>query len=58
MNKKVKLQVAADFLKPEELIEYVEAVGDKIDIIELGTPYLIMYGATIIKNIGGSQLNN
>ena len=51
MNKKVKLQVAADFLKPEELIEYVEAVGDKIDIIELGTPYLIMYGATIIKNI-------
>lgn len=50
-NKKIKLQVAMDTLAPTELVAYLEKAKECLDIIELGTPYLLVHGASVINDI-------
>ena len=47
----MKLQIAIDTLSPEDTLEFLAKAKDWIDIVELGTPYLLRYGADIIKDI-------
>lgn len=47
----MKLQIAADTLLPEELLDYFEKANQWIDILELGTPFLLRYGADIIAGL-------
>ncbi len=47
----MKLQIAMDTLAPEELLELFEKVKDCVDIVELGTPYVLQYGVGIIEEI-------
>lgn len=44
----MKLQVAMDTLNPQELITFFEKIKKWVDIVELGTPYLLRYGTDII----------
>lgn len=47
----MKLQIAADTLSPDELLEYFSEAKNYIDILELGTPFLLQYGAEIISKL-------
>ena len=40
----MKLQLALDDLTWEEALQLMDKVGDQVDIIELGTPFLMEYG--------------
>lgn len=46
-----KLQLAADTLEPEALLHMLGELQNYVDILELGTPYLLQYGAGIIEDI-------
>ena len=48
---KTKLQLAVDVLTPEELLELFPKLHEYVDIIELGTPFLLKYGAGIIPKL-------
>lgn len=48
---KTKLQLAVDVLTPEELLELFPKLHEYVDIIELGTPFLLKYGAGIIPEL-------
>lgn len=48
---KTKLQLAVDVLTPEELLKLFPKLHDHVDIIELGTPFLLKYGAGIIPEL-------
>ncbi|MFD3260727.1 3-hexulose-6-phosphate synthase [Paenibacillus lentus] len=45
----MKLQLALDELKLEEALEFAEKVKDYIDIIEIGTPFVIAEGMNAVK---------
>lgn len=47
----MKLQIAMDTLAPGELLELFEQVKDCVDIVELGTPYVLQYGVGIMEEI-------
>ena len=47
----MKLQVAMDTLSPEELLEFLEKIKGYVDIVELGTPFVLQYGVGIIDDI-------
>ncbi len=47
----MKLQIAMDVLEPEALIKLFKEIKDWVDIVELGTPYLLRHGANIIRRI-------
>src|SRR5690625_4007814 len=40
----MKLQLALDELKLDEALEFMEQVKDNIDIVEIGTPFVIAEG--------------
>ncbi|MGI6070696.1 MAG: 3-hexulose-6-phosphate synthase [Blautia sp.] len=50
-NKKMKLQVAMDTISPDKLEAYLENAKEYLDIVELGTPYLLVHGVSIIHKI-------
>ncbi|MGZ7442092.1 3-hexulose-6-phosphate synthase [Paenibacillus sp. TH7-28] len=45
----MKLQLALDELKLEEALEFAEKVKDYIDIIEIGTPFVIAEGMNAVR---------
>lgn len=45
----VKLQLAIDDLNWEEALELMDKTGDQVDIIELGTPFLMEYGMEAVR---------
>ncbi|GIP59614.1 3-hexulose-6-phosphate synthase [Paenibacillus sp. FSL W8-0186] len=45
----MKLQLALDELRLEEALEFAEKVKDYIDIIEIGTPFVIAEGMNAVK---------
>lgn len=47
----MKLQIAMDTLEPEALLEFLRQVHPYVDIVELGTPYILQYGVGIIEEI-------
>ncbi|MDO4323016.1 MAG: 3-hexulose-6-phosphate synthase [Lachnospiraceae bacterium] len=47
----MKLQIAMDTLPPDKLLELFQEVQEYVDIIELGTPYVLQYGVGIIEDI-------
>lgn len=46
-----KFQLAADTLNPEQLIKMIKEIHAYVDILELGTPYLLRYGTDIIEKV-------
>lgn len=48
---KAKLQLAVDTLTPGKLLELFPKLHPYVDIIELGTPFLLKYGAEIIPSL-------
>ena len=47
----VKLQVALDTFSPERILSYLREAGAYMDIVELGTPFVLKYGVEIIPRI-------
>jgi len=47
----VKLQLALDDWGLEESIRLVEKVGDDVDIIEVGTPFMMVYGLEAVRRL-------
>lgn len=45
----MKLQLALDDLTWEEALQLMDKVGDQVDIIELGTPFLMEYGMEAVR---------
>ena len=45
----MKLQLALDDLTWEEAMQLMDKVGDQVDIIELGTPFLMEYGMEAVR---------
>ena len=45
----VKLQLAIDDLSWEEALELMDKAGKQVDIIELGTPFLMEYGMEAVR---------
>lgn len=45
----MKLQLALDELKLEEALEFAERVKDYVDIIEIGTPFVIAEGMNAVR---------
>ena len=48
---RTKLQVAMDMVSPEELMRLTGEIENYVDILELGTPYLLKYGTGVIEEI-------
>lgn len=48
---RTKLQVAMDVVSPEELMRLTGEIKNYVDILELGTPYLLKYGTEVIEEI-------
>ena len=48
---RAKLQLALDTLSIDQAIELVEKVGDQIDIIEAGTPFIMEEGLHIVRKL-------
>ena len=44
----MKLQLALDDITLEDALSLVRTVRDYIDIIEIGTPFVIEYGLSLI----------
>lgn len=47
----IKLQIALDDLSLEESLEMIEKVKDNIDIVEVGTPFIMQYGMEPVRQI-------
>ena len=45
----MKLQLALDEMKLNEALEFVERVKEYVDIIEIGTPFVIDEGMNAVK---------
>ncbi len=48
---KIKLQIAMDILSRQELVLLLKKINSYVDIVELGTPYLLTYGTDVIRDI-------
>lgn len=51
MNGKLKIQLAVDRVSIQKAIEYVKAVGEDIDIVEVGTSLIKDYGLVSVKTV-------
>lgn len=47
----MKLQLALDDWSLEKSIELLERVGNDVDIVEIGTPFMMMYGMHAVSEI-------
>lgn len=47
----IELQLALDSLTREEALALVKQVHEYVDIVEIGTPFIIQYGIEFIKDI-------
>ena len=50
-NAIVELQLALDFISIEDSIELLKEVGDSIDIVEIGTPFIVKDGMRAVREV-------
>lgn len=48
---KPKLQIALDDVELEEALQLVEKIQDSIDIVEIGTPFMMEYGMEAVRKL-------
>ena len=49
-----KLQAALDMIRLEEAIPLVKSIEKDVDIVEVGTPFLIRYGLEVVRVMKGA----
>lgn len=54
---KSKLQIALDDVTPEAALKLLEKVYDIVDIVEVGTPFMMEYGMEVVRRIKRSFPN-
>lgn len=47
----MELQLALDFISIEDSIELLKEVGDSIDIVEIGTPFIVKDGMRAVREV-------
>ena len=47
----MKLQIALDDVTLEQALALLEQVGDDVDIVEVGTPFMMEYGMEPVRRI-------